>query len=1109
MTLCLFLSLASLMLLGVWMGSPAAAHAGAKMDFTLKKALRSDSEGKDLSQIPGVYYKNGKPYVKFFMKLKGPQSKILNVHMVVRARSGDVVVAAAPVDQLPALASLSQVVRMEGASPVATSLDLSVPDIRADEVWFDPVMGSNEGQGVLVGIVDSGVSLDHENFKDAQGNSRILYVWDMTDDGGPAPEEDVCGFWDDTGVWNPVDCGGSECDNQTIIDENCRQQDEDEEGHGTGVMGVLAGDGSADCGQVDSCKGVAPRADMIVVKIMDEVEDEDVDSTDVAEGVAYIFSKADGLGMPAVVNLSLSWFTGPRDGSSLAESFISDLTGPGRIVVAAAGNEGVMKGHAEANLDDKTSMVAFMGGTGAAPKAGLIEGWYDASNTEKATDVELRLSCDDVLPWTPRVFLTDWLSFGDEVTFGEGPSHDFCGSGVLDFNGETDTARGFSLDIEGSEGNRTWTVDFREGSGSQGKQDVAIDLWINPLDFDRPTPGEDALFVFNAIIHEDELYRRTITPPCTADDVICVSSYNTRCLEGEGFCGVDVGYGVACYTQFEDCLYDTGGSFSAFSSRGPRRDEVYKPEVGAPGQAIIVPTPSTSEYKQYAKGTSLAAPHMAGIAALILSADSSVSPSAIISGIETTAREWHFPQGIWEAKGDRGWRGYGKLDAFALVEMFFPLPEPPTNLMIARMGSNQVKLTWGASPTQDVTAYNIYGDGGAGDTTQIDYTTPLAQVAAPATEWTSGSLAVGRTYSFGVRAQNDSGEEKNTSVTVQIFIPIPPVIKALGLDDDWCFIASAAFASPEAPQVDRLREIRDRVLLKTAWGRQFVQMYYKLSPPVAQWLREKPAASWAARMALLPAVGCAEVLYHRTLNAWLPVPLCALSLFALFGARSIRQRNHKLKAESGEMMKRIPGLLLLLFLILFGATVASAQDSQEAGEKDRAPSDQRPLFLNVKGAWHSFWSSGVFRNGAAYGRPGFDAADMQGVGGEVEVDYQIRKYLLFSAAVGGYQGNSERHNVSLITAYGIATAKLQNKMKSLDYYAGLGVGGYFTYLDADGTSNAFQPGVHGVVGVRIHLTPAWSLLLEDRVAFTMRAKSGFGDIDLGGNFVLLGCSYQF
>jgi hypothetical protein len=45
--------------------------------------------------------------------------------------------------------------------------------------------------------------------------------------------------------------------------------------------------------------------------------------------------------------------------------------------------------------------------------------------------------------------------------------------------------------------------------------------------------------------------------------------------------------------------------------------------------------------------------------------------------------------------------------------------------------------------------------------------------------------------------------------------------------------------------------------------------------------------------------------------------------------------------------------------------------------------------------------------------------------------------------------------------------------------------------------------------MRVHVTPRWSILLEDRAAFTMRAEEGFGDLDLGGNFIMLGGSRRF
>ena len=175
---------------------------------------------------------------------------------------------------------------------------------------------------VLVGHVDTGVDFDHPDLRDSLGRSRLRFAWDQTL--SPVAGEHA-----------PPGFGyGVEYDSTWFRDHPSEVRLTDTWGHGTFTLGLVGSTGEATNGALPPYRyiGLTPEAPLATVKTT-FYED------DIVDGVAYLFQRADDLGLPAVVNLSLRGHYGPHDGTDPFSRSISDLAGPGHLVVAAVGND--------------------------------------------------------------------------------------------------------------------------------------------------------------------------------------------------------------------------------------------------------------------------------------------------------------------------------------------------------------------------------------------------------------------------------------------------------------------------------------------------------------------------------------------------------------------------------------------------------------------------------------------------------------------------------------------------------------------------------------------------------------------------------------------------
>ncbi len=197
-----------------------------------------------------------------------------------------------------------------------------------------------DGSGVLVGVADTGLDVTHPDFLDSQGHTRVAWLLDLSAPprGVHRDLEEKFGTTGSAGlvagaVWSAEDIDAA------VAAGAPSTLPHDEVGHGTLVTSCAAGNGLS--GQ-SGYRGIAPAATILLARITG-AGTTSIDADDMLRGVAFLYDRADALGEPVVVNLSLGTDFGPHDGTLVWEQALASFVGPdhpGRALVAAAGNSG-------------------------------------------------------------------------------------------------------------------------------------------------------------------------------------------------------------------------------------------------------------------------------------------------------------------------------------------------------------------------------------------------------------------------------------------------------------------------------------------------------------------------------------------------------------------------------------------------------------------------------------------------------------------------------------------------------------------------------------------------------------------------------------------------
>ena len=250
--------------------------------------------------------------------------KLAGLDCDIVSRGPQVLLANVPRNRLEALGSLPELRRVEQPRRLQFRLeDARGPSTRADlGLAQHPAI---RGQGVVVGIMDSGTDWRHADFRRPGGETRMeMFMHAIHDNVSGTDSFEEFSAQDIDAALNG---GGS-------------VPDGDLDGHGTHCASIAAGNGLASANQ--KFRGLAPEATLMAVR-SDTLHD-----THIIEAIRRIFDRAGN--RPAVINLSLGGHIGPHDGTSALENVISRESGPGRIIVVASGNEAEHRIHFEGQL---------------------------------------------------------------------------------------------------------------------------------------------------------------------------------------------------------------------------------------------------------------------------------------------------------------------------------------------------------------------------------------------------------------------------------------------------------------------------------------------------------------------------------------------------------------------------------------------------------------------------------------------------------------------------------------------------------------------------------------------------------------------------------------
>ncbi|MEY4658857.1 MAG: hypothetical protein RJB36_623 [Bacteroidota bacterium] len=612
--------------------------ASDRLDLTHIQQQLASENGKVNDQLVSrypIHHINGVDYLAFVARISDGfnRADLIKRSYIVGKPIANIVSLKVPLSRTNELTSLPGISYLEIAGKIHNSLDKAITDIRADSVHQGIGLPQGySGKDVYIGVTDWGFDYTSPVFYDtSMQQSRIVAAWDQYKTSGPHPQ----GFSYGTEYLDFASLSAAGSDTANIYSYAT---------HGTHVSCIAGGGGAG-----TPYKGVAFDANFLFVTFL-------VDESAVLDAWEWMYQKAQANGKRLVINMSWGLYHfGTLDGTSLLSQAITAYTDLGVVFANSGGNNGNVNFHIKRtfNQDQFKSRIEFYSYAANANMWGQsIHAWGEPGNAF-ANGLIVTNNAGSTLVESPFYNTATTANYIDTFLV--------TGVDTIWFNISADAAHPLNgrpqMRLRVKNTNTALRVLLKSQADSG-----TVHYWnVTELSTDVGNWGMPFSFSYGGTISGDNL--NGISEPSCSEDVISVAAYGSQYLSGSG--------------------NPIGGAIASFSSVGPRYDGEMKPDIAAPGVAVISAMSSFTDATfssvdnvsfnnktyHFAKlsGTSMASPMIAGVAALILEANPYLSARQVKEIIMLTARQDNLT-GIIPAGGSPIW-GAGKVNAYAAVKL--------------------------------------------------------------------------------------------------------------------------------------------------------------------------------------------------------------------------------------------------------------------------------------------------------------------------------------------------------------------------------------------------------------------------------------------------------